>query len=265
MKEGIMPEEKRDLRVTLGVRGDRPLDLVETLFAGLFLGHSMNFRLHGGGRREELRGLTEIQAITRITDCAARWDVFLVIPCENPQATAIWISRTLGEQFVSSAIVIDPDDYDVFEDEQSFVIQSNDFERWAIKTVPDGPASMPFIQINVLHLDVRDVLLEILQNHADRSAGWVDDFAVGLGSLRLNVISIENNEDVPMTTLSLEVASGLPNSADEIGGCIKSSLASFEVAVMLGLPGFETKMLVVWSSGMISIAVHLPAEEMIPS
>jgi hypothetical protein len=57
----------------------------------------------------------------------------------------------------------------------------------------------------------------------------------------------------------------LPISTDEIGGRIKSGLLSPEVEVMLGPPGFETKMMFVWSSAMISIAVHLPAEDMIPS
>lgn len=258
-----MPEEQRDLRVTLGVRSEQVLEVLGN-FLREFLG-GMSLVLHGGNRLHQLRGSGEIPAVIRTTESAGRWDLFLVVPCENPQATAISISRTLGERFVSSATVIDPDDYDVFEDEQSFLIRSSYFERWAIKMVPGDRAPVPFIQINVLALDIRDVLLEILQNHAEHPATWLGPEEAGLGTLGLNVVSIENNDDVPMTTLSLEVASDLPISADEIGGRIKSGLLSPEVEVMLGPPGFETKMMFVWSSAMISIAVHLPAEEMIPS
>lgn len=258
-----MPEEKRDLRVTLGVRSEQVLEVLGS-YLREYLG-GMSLVLHGGNRLHQLRGSGEISIGIHTTESAARWDVFLVIPCENPQAAAISISRTLGEQFVSSAIIIDLDDCDLDEDEQSFIIQSSDFERWAIKTVPTQATMKPFIQINVLALDIRDVLLEILQNHAEHPATWLGPEEAGLGTLGLNVVSIENNDDVPMTTLSLEVASDLPISADEIGGRIKSGLLSPEVEVMLGPPGFETKMMFVWSSAMISIAVHLPAEEMIPS
>ena len=260
-----MPEEKRDLRVTLGVKGEYVLDALEILVGGLV--RSVRLELHGGDPFLQLRGCGEIPTRLKVTTHADRWDIFLIIPVRNPQDTAISISRMLGHRDVSNAILVDLDDSDLFNYELSYIVESSDFERWAIKVVPfveELAAGVdPWVQINLLHDDTRDALLDMLHDQAIKPVEWHDTEGLVFTGLPFNIVAIENNEDVPTTTLSLEVEEELIARALEIVDSIALLISSVGTSLVLGPPGFE--MYIVRSSGMISIAVHLPAEQMFRS
>jgi hypothetical protein len=123
----------------------------------------------------------------------------------------------------------------------------------------------PWIQINLLDDVVRDGLLEILHDQAVQPVEWQGEEGLVFTGLPFNIVSLKNNEDVPTTTLSMEVETDLTTTALEVVDSINALINSVGTSLVLGPPGFETKMYIVFSSAMIPIAVHFPAEEMIPS